>query len=165
MHLRSLTVVLALAFALPAAPSLAQNGDADLVQLEHFTLTMDNITRFFETVNDLGSAAKADPTLKDKLSTDADKHENFTQIEARLSSQPAIASAIKAHGFTPHTFVLTEFAMIQASMAAAMKPAGENSAAYAAKVHVNPANLDFINQHKDEFAALQKKYKSLESSD
>ena len=55
--------------------------------------------------------------------------------------------------------------MIQAAMASAMKPAGESSASYAAKVHVNPANLDFIDQHRADLKALQKKYASSESSE
>ena len=158
---------LALAFALSLAvgPAPAQSGTSDLAQLEHYTLSMDLLTRYFESLKDLAPVAKADPSLQDSLATDADKHESLAQIETRISSHPALTSVITRHGFTVHTFVLTQVTMIQAAMAAAFKPAGENSAGYAAKVHVNPANLDFIEQHKADLEALQKKYAGSESSE
>jgi hypothetical protein len=134
-----------------------QAPDKDLLEMQHYTLTMPNVTRFWETFGSLAKVAKDHPELKDALETDADKHEDLAAIEKRVSSVPVVKSAITDHGLTVHEFVLLQFTLFQAAMARALAPPGPERAEKAREANVNPANLDFIEKHKAEIEALQAK--------
>jgi hypothetical protein len=53
----------------------------------------------------------------------------------------------------------------QATFAEAAKKAGADPAKLASDAHVNPANLTFVEQHKAELDAMQKKFSGAGSGD
>ena len=126
--------------------------------MEQYTLSMDNLTRWMDVMVTLQPVAKSHPEALNALEIDADKEESLDQLAKKISAEPALVDAMAKHGFTPRQFVLEEMVLFQASMAAAMMPAGANEAELAHKAHVNPANVAFVRQHKDEIEAMQKKY-------
>ena len=140
--------------------SKARAEDKDMVELEHYTLTMDKAHRYQHFLADLGSYMKANPSahesIREAIETDADKHEDEAAVERRLSANPAVAGILSKNALTAHEFVVFQSALLQAGMASAMKPANEPEGQYAAKVHMNPANLVFVREHKAELDALGK---------
>lgn len=151
-----------LLLSLALSPLLAQSRaatDPDLLELQRYTLTMDKVTRFYESMKDLADLSAAHPELKNKLETDADKHEDLGAIEHRIAAEPLIVSTIAKHGFTPREFVVCEMAYIQTAFASAMlKQPGVDRAKMIADAHINPANIAFVEQHQADLQALQQRY-------
>lgn len=155
-----LQVLLALTLAVcgfSTAGLSAQSTDKDMLQMQHYALTMPNVTHFWQTVGALGKVAKDHPELKDVLATDADKHEDLAAIEKRTASNALVKAAITEQGLTVHDFVMTELTLLQAALGSAMIPPGPDRAKKALEANINPANLDFVDKHKAELEALQAK--------
>jgi DNA repair ATPase RecN len=152
----------ALALCLTLAPlgSYAQSSpsDKDLAELEHYTLTMEKVTRFAQTYGDLAKLSKEHPELKNSLQSDSENHQKIADIEQSISAAPLIVETLKSHDFTPHEFVVLEFTLFLSAIAEGAKQQGADPAKLASEAHVNPANLAFIEQHKAELDELQKKY-------
>lgn len=83
----------------------------------------------------------------------------------RLSSNPEVVAVLKSHGFTPREFALCQMVVFQSAFAEAAKQAGADPAKLASDAHVNPANLTFVEQHKAELDAMQKKFSEVGSGD
>lgn len=139
------------------ALAFGQAPDKDSLEIQHYTLTMSAVTKFWETFGSLAKVAKNHPELKDVLETDAEKHEDLAAIEKRISSVPVVKSAITEHGLTVHEFVLIQITLFQAAMASAIAPPGPDRAKKALEANINPANLDFVDKHKAELESLQAK--------
>lgn len=155
---RYLSIVLTILCALlTSLNTFGQAPDKDSLELQRYTLTMPNVTRFWEIFGSLSKVAKDHPELKDALETDADKHDDLAAIEGRISSFPIVKSAITDHGLTVHQFVLIQFTLFQAALVSAMVPPGPERTKKALEANVNPANLDFVDKHKAEIEALQAK--------
>ena len=144
-------------------PSLLR-AQQDLNELERCTLTMDKVNRLAEVFSDLGEVAKAHPELKQSFASDDDSHGSVSDLDRRLSAVPQLKAAIVRHGFSTHEFVVVEFTFMQSAMASALSKPGPDRAKRAAEAHVNPANLDFIDQHHTELEAIQKKMAAASSS-
>src|SRR5277367_6731933 len=163
VHLPKIARCFALACSLTLATfSLhAQTGakapDKDLLELEHYTLTMDKVTRCMETLFDLNKLAKANPQLAKSLDPGG-KNESITEITQRLSSYPQVPALIQSHGVSVREFVVLQLTVFQSAFAAAAKKMGADPAKLASEAHVNPVNITFMEQHEAEFAELQKKY-------
>ena len=153
----SFALTIALCVVLTFAKASAQNADKDSLEIQHYTLTMPAVTKFWETFGSLAKVTKDRPELKDALETDTEKHEDLASIEKRISSVPVVQSAITDHGLTVHEFVLIQITLFQAVMASAIAPPGPDRAKKAAEANINPANLDFVDKHKAELEALQAK--------
>lgn len=161
MKLRRLfNAVLALALvSSPFVSTQAHAGatDPDLLEIQHYTLSMDKVNRFYDSMKDLSELSKTHPELKGKLESDGD-HENLSAIERRISSQPIVVSTLARHGYSPREFAVFTMAYFQAAFAEAMmKEPGADRAKMMADGHINPANIAFIEQHQTELDALQKK--------
>ena len=145
------------------ANASGQAPDKDMVEIQHYTLTMPKVTQFWETFGSLAKVAKDHPELKDALETDAEKHEDLAAVEKRTESVPVVKAAILEHGLTVHEFVLIQIALLQAAMGSAIAPPGPDREKKAREANINPANLDFIDKHKAELEALQTKNVKAES--
>lgn len=141
--------------ALVAPHPAAYAQDKDMAALEHYTLTMDKITRFTQVAKDLGAFAKAHPEAKKSMENDADQHESLDAMTNRISSMPEVVAIMNKDGLPPREFVLVEMTYMQAAMAFSMKPANEPDAKYCAEVHMNPANLTFMRDHQAELKSIQ----------
>lgn len=156
---QALSIALAIAtVCLVADVSLfGQTPDKDLLELQHYTLTMPKVTAFWETFGSLAKVAKDHPELKDALETDAEKHEDLAAVEKRTASVPVVKAAILEHGLTVHEFVVIQVTLLQAAMGSALAPPGPDREKKAREANINPANLDFIDKHEVEIEALQTK--------
>ena len=140
------------------AQAAAKAPDKDLIELEHYTLTWDKVTRCFETLADLNKLAKANPQMAKALDTGEQKDESITTITQRLSSYPQVPAVIQTHGLSVREFVVLQLSVFQSAFAVAAKKMGADPAKLASQAHVNPANIAFMEQHQAEFEELQKKY-------
>lgn len=133
-------------------------NDPDLIELEHYTLTMDKVTRCFEALADLNKLAKANPQMASAMDQAEQKNESVSDIVRRLSTYPQVTALVQSHGFAVREFVVAQLTVFQSAFAAAAKKMGADPAKLATDAHVNPANIAFMEQHEAEFAELQKKY-------
>jgi hypothetical protein len=149
-----IALVLALALCLPALH--AQGAEAkDLDELAHYTLTMDKVTRVQQTFPEVNALVKANPNLATALGTNSNQPHTIADVEHRIAAVPQLVAVFTKHGLTPHEFIVVELTLVQSAFAFAAKQSG---AKLATDNHVNPANITFIEQHKAELEALQKKY-------
>ena len=131
---------------------------ADLVELKSFTLTMELVTRLYRASSAIDRAAATDPALKstnDKLNSVGDQ--TFADMTALVQSSPRMIAIVKAHGFTPHGYCVAMFALYQTALISASLPPGTPRGEILAVPGLNPANYDFLRQHRAEIEALQKK--------
>jgi hypothetical protein len=152
--------LLTIALLLMPAASLAQKtkADADLVEMQSYILTTDKIDRFGDAMLGIGEMAQKNPAAASSLEADADKNEDLDAMGRRFSTNPEVVTVLKSHGFTPREFALCQMVIFQAAFAEAAKQAGADPAKLASDAHVNPANLTFVEQHKAELDAMQKKF-------
>ena len=144
------------AFSLHAQAG-AKPADKDLIELQQYTLTMDKVTRCFQTLADFKKLQKANPQLATSIDSSG-KNESITEITKRLSAFPQVPPIVQSHGFEVREFVVLELTVFQSAFAVAAKKMGADPAKLASEAHVNPANITFMEQHEVEFAELQKKY-------
>ena len=156
---RHLPVAVLLPFLL-LVPGWAQKTDKDLLEVQHYTLTMDKVTRASQVTSDAAAAEKADPSLTNSLEAkDADDtdHASLDQMADRLASSPTLVAILKKNGFTPREYIVMTMALVQSSMAVYAKPKDETVEQYAAKIHANPENIVFVQQHAAELQQMHKK--------
>ena len=157
-RLSAAPLLLALAIS-PLAARAHAATDPDLIEIQHYTLTMDKVNRFYDSMKELSDLSSDHQGLKDKLETDSDHDKDIAAMERRISSEPLIVSTISKHGYTPHEFVVFEMTFIQTVFdEAMMKQPGADRAKMKDDGHVNPANIAFVEQHQAELQALQQKY-------
>lgn len=150
----------ALVLLLVPASGAQTKPDADMVEMQHYVLTVDKVNRWGGVVQDLGELARKNPQLAATMESESDKgssEDDLNAMERRYSRHPEVVSVLKSRGFTPHEFVLFQMVLLQAGFAEAAKEAGADPAKLISDGHVNPANLTFVEQHKAELEALKAK--------
>jgi hypothetical protein len=148
----------ALVLLLVPAAHAQTKPDADMVEMQHYLLTVDKVQRVGEVFQDLGQLAQKNPQLASTMESESDKDnsdDDLNAMERRFSGHPEVVNVLKSHGFTPHEFVLFQMVLLQAGFAEAAKQAGADPAKLVSDGHVNPANLTFVEQHKAELEALK----------
>jgi hypothetical protein len=162
-----LLLVLTTVLLLMPAGSLAQKAkpDADMVEMQSYILTTDKIDRLGDAILGIAQLAQKNPEAASSIEADADKNEDLDAMGRRLSANPEVVAILKSHGFTPREFALCQMVTFQATFAEAAKKAGADPAKLASDAHVNPANLTFVEQHKAELDAMQKKFSGAGSGD
>jgi hypothetical protein len=159
--------LLTIALLLMPAGSVAQKAkaDADMVEMQNYILTTDKVDRLGDALVGIAQLAQKNPEAASSVEADADKNEDLDAMGRRLSANPEVVAVLKSHGFTPREFALCQMVTFQATFAEAAKKAGADPAKLASDAHVNPANLTFVEQHKAELDAMQKKFSEAGSSD
>src|SRR5690242_18078224 len=85
--------------------------DADMIEMQHYMLTVDKVNRLGDVLHDLGQLAQKNPQLASTLESEADKdsgHEDLDAMARKFSDHPEVTSVLKSHGFTPREFVLCQ---------------------------------------------------------
>jgi hypothetical protein len=157
---------LLISFAAIPTAAIAQESPAHAVQVKKdeaeiraYNLTMDTIERSFATTADMQKAAKADPSLENAAAATHDGQQaSLDELTTALSSSPKIVAILAAHKFTPRSFGLAEFAIVQTSLAVAVLQSPDADKAATARGLANPANIKLMQDHMAEIEALQKKY-------
>ncbi|HEX6773904.1 MAG TPA: hypothetical protein VF126_17845 [Acidobacteriaceae bacterium] len=148
------------ALLLVPAAGAQTKPDADIIEMQHYVLTVDKVTRLGDVLQDMAQLAQKNPQLASTMESDSDKEngqEDLDGMARRFSAHPEVVSVLKSHGFTPHEFALCQMVVFQAAFAEAAKQAGADPAKLASDAHVNPANLTFVEQHKAELDAMKAK--------
>lgn len=153
--LRCLSVCAPVLCALLLCPSRAAAASSDVVELESYRLTMDKVNNLARALSDIGTYTRAHPDVRAKLETEGDGGESLDAVTARMASIPEIVAILAQDQLQPREFLLTELTFVQSVVAVANKPIDQGDTEYAAKLHLNPANLSFMRDHKTELQALQ----------
>lgn len=153
------SILLGFALTTLAHPAAAQ-ADKDMSEIQHCTLTMSNVAQFMKVTSEFKREEKDNPSAEKETPDDqkSDDGDNIASATKRIESVPQAVQILQNNGLKPHEYIVLMVTIMQAAMASSMKPANESDADYAAKTHINPANLAFFRDHKDELDALKSKY-------
>jgi hypothetical protein len=179
MHFRRMALIAAL-FATTLAPVSAQvavpapepemtaaqraQHEKDNLETGAYILTMDKITHAYAMAHELALLAKSNPTVKahlDKMARSEGTIDEMTAIRAGWSDIVAIQAK---HGFTPRESVVFEIAYFDGTLATSAIGNGADRAELISETHINPDNIDFLNQHEAEIKTLDAKFPTEGSS-
>ena len=135
-------------------PCLAQSTAKEAQDLAAYVLTMDHVTRQYETLMDLAREEQQDAALKrdlqgwSKLTLDR-------QIQL-YETNPKTAAITKAHGITPRDQVMTQTALIALMIALPSIEQGKSpNASNKLQFDASPADhVKFYREHQAEIAKL-----------
>lgn len=143
-----------------AQPSYsAVGGDADRAEIQDYELTMDDIRMWSEATAELQRVVEANPqlaaSLEEEESGSQDLDDSIDAMAARYESEPAVRDAIEDAGISAREYAVIFWAMMQAGMAQFSIEQGADPAEVAREMQVNPANIEFVQEHEAEIAALR----------
>jgi hypothetical protein len=121
-----------------------------------YRLSMADMRRYGATMQAIGLAIKADPTLEDRFTSSGD--ESVEQIATRLAGVAQFRPAFAKSGMTPRQFALTQFTFLGAGMALGAPTGGQTPEQLAAQMGIDPANVAFMRTNQ---AAIQAMFKEL----
>ena len=151
--MRRIVLAVTLAFGTIAAAEPA---------LDNYTLTMSNIRKMVQAYEAIDVAAKADPSLAERLSETGEDATGIDALVARHEAEPAIAKAFASAGISPRDGILTIAALATAAGAVYVQEqtqkAPEGSAAAL-------ANVTFYKDNRPEIEALMGRLRKLASLD
>lgn len=145
--------VLILSTAICALPTQASpKDDADLRELSRYELTMTDVRKFAAANANLAKH----PKVEDGDDGDEDRSsESLDEMAARIARIPEARKAIEAAGLTVRQYAVVTMALFQASFAQYAVEQGADPAKVARDAGVNPANLRFVKEHKQELEMLK----------
>lgn len=114
-------------------------------------LTMSNVTRLFNAMQQLGLLTIAHPEMGDSISMDGDATE--AQAVAQISRRPLVVAALRKAGLTPTEYVNVSMAYLGASMAYGFEKSMKGYKVPAEEV----TNVAFMRAHEAEITAMQKR--------
>ena len=138
----------------PAA-AVRASGDAtgDQQELGDYVLNMEDVRKWARVM-------QSGKKLKEEESQDASGQpddDSVDAMEARINANPEVRAEIERAGLDAREFVLITYAVTQAAFAQYAVEHGANPDSVAARAGINPANLAFVRDHKQELEALQPK--------
>ena len=123
--------------------------------LANYRLTSANLEKFVAATNALKALEDEDIDIEDRLEMDDPEDIDLNEIAAAFDSEPRIKSAINGAGMTSREYVTFLFSMMQAMFASMMvQMSGDQALAGFPAGSALKANIEFFNQHKDAFEAL-----------
>lgn len=154
----SRAVALSLLMALLAmfAPDVhSAPNDADLRELSRYELTMSDFRKYAAATETLAKHAKTQDEYVDEEMGDAVADaESLDDMAARLGRVPGARQAIESSGLTVRQYMVISMAIMQAAFAQFAVDQGADPAKVAKDAGVNPANLEFVKEHKAEIEKL-----------
>ena len=124
--------------------------DADV---KNYRLTMDKVNRFYDAFRE-GTIAAGNRAQSDTMSD----VESIDQIVKEIEREPKLGAAIRRAGLSPREFVVAQFALMTAGMAAEvlkMQPTA-NVDSLARELEIPAANIRFVREHRAEIEAKGK---------
>ncbi|HKE28743.1 MAG TPA: hypothetical protein VKB88_40615 [Bryobacteraceae bacterium] len=149
------TVSTLLAALLLAAGAYAQgkksSDDADQKELFNYVLSMDKVQKFSGVTKALQPLAKQHPEIQN----DPNDAKSIDELVRKFQRYPDAVAVLSKNGFTPREYIVAMMTTVQATMAVGMKKSGMYKE-YPPEMlkTVSKANLDFVDQHWDEFQKL-----------
>jgi hypothetical protein len=113
--------------------------------IHDYVLTMPKIQKYSETVKKLNDAGKTDPVMVAEMKKISDFDGYNVQKAAMIDKSPHLSAFLKANGLTGRDFVMTPMVGLTAALAVAAQDLKADPPAF-----VNPANIQFVREHKAE---------------
>lgn len=154
----SRAVALSLLMALLAvfAPDVhSAPNDADLRELSRYELTMSDFRKYAAATASLAKHVKTqDEYADEELVDDVADAESLDDMAARIGRTPETRKAIESSGLTVRQYMVISMALLQATFAQYAVDQGADPAKVAKDAGVNPANLEFVKEHRAEIEKL-----------
>lgn len=136
----------------PAA-AVRASGDptGDQQELGDYVLNMEDVRKWAQVM-------QSGKKLKEEENQDASggpDDDSVDAMEARINADPEVRAEIEKAGLDARDFVLITFTLTQAAFAQYAVEQGASADSVAAQTGINPANLAFVRDHKQELEALQ----------
>lgn len=125
----------------------SHDSDAELAEITSYRLRMDEVERWYQAQRNVYEAMRKNPALTKQLENEADDP-SLDELEARFEAVPEVRRAIESAGLEVRDFTVIIFTLAQAGVANAAVEAGASRDSVLARTGVDPANLDFVREHK-----------------
>jgi hypothetical protein len=145
------TAIIALVSASLSAQLFAQAGkkddgsNPDEPAIHDYLLTMPKIQKYSDVVKKLNDTGKSDPVMAAEMKKISDSDVYNVQKAAMIDKSPHLAAFLKANGLTGRDFILTPMVALTAALATAAQDMKAQAPDF-----VNPANIQFVRDHKAE---------------
>ena len=149
------TISTLLAALLLAAGAYAQGrksfDDADQKELFNYVLSMDKVRKLSAATKALEPLAKQHPEIQ----KDTDDAKSIDALVGKFQKYPDAVAVLAKNGLTPREYIVGLMTTMQAGMAVGFKKSGAIKE-YPPEMlkTVSKTNLDFVEQHWDEFQKL-----------
>ena len=134
--------------------------DAEVAEITGYRLRMDEVERWYQAQRNVYEAMRKNPALAEQLESDGDDP-SLDELEARFGAVPEVRRAIEAAGLEVRDFVVIVFTLAQAGVANAAVEMGASRDSVLARTGVEPANLDFVREHKAELERMRAEVEAL----
>jgi hypothetical protein len=111
---------------------------------------MDKVDRYTAAAKSLRASATRDPALAGEMKRIEDARVNGVGKAALIDKSPRTAAILKSQGLSAREFVLIPMTALTAALAAAAQDAKAGPPAF-----VNPANIQFVRDHRAELKKLE----------
>jgi hypothetical protein len=128
-------------------PDKGPNPDEPAIH--DYVLTMNKIKKYADVAKRLEAAAKSDPAIAAEMKKIEDADVYNVDKAAMMEKSPRVAAALKSNDITARDFVLTPMTAFTAAIGIAAEDAKKQPPAY-----VNPTNIKFVRDHKEELEKL-----------
>ncbi len=147
-------LLLASTCAFISATAYAQKSGTDTrdeAAIHDYVLTMSRVQAYAAAYQDYETNGSKDTSIADecKGKLDDDKMALVDKVKLVESSCPRLNAWIKQHGLTAQEFMFIPMTLITAGFAQVAVDAGGKPPAF-----INPANLQFVKEHKAELEKL-----------
>jgi hypothetical protein len=136
-------------FALAQANPSKDAPNPDEPIIHDYILTMDKVHKYADVSKRGAAAAKSDPALAAEMKKVGDMDGYNVQKAHMMEKSAKIAAFLKSNGMTARDFVFIPMTAFTAAMAIAAEDAKKQPPAF-----INPANIKFVRDHKDELEKL-----------
>jgi hypothetical protein len=142
--------ILALIIAAPSTLLFAQadkktTPDPDEPVIHDFILTMAKVEKFSEVAKKMNETGNSDPVTVAEMKKISESDTFNVNKAAMLEKSPHLAAFLKANGTTPKEFIFTPMTVVTAALATAAQDMKARAPEF-----VNPANIQFVRDHKAE---------------
>jgi hypothetical protein len=121
----------------------------DQPAIHDYLLTMDKIKKYADVAKRLEAAAESDPAMAADMKKIEDADVYNVDKAAMMEKSPHLAAALKSNDIAARDFVLTPMTAFTAAIGIAAEDAKKQPPAY-----VNPSNIKFVRDHKEELEKL-----------
>jgi hypothetical protein len=126
-----------------------EGPNPDEPAIHDYVLTMDKIKKYADVAKRLEAAAKSDPAIAAEMKKIEDADVYNVDKAAMIEKSPRVAAALHSYDIAARDFVLTPMTAFTAAIGIAAEDAKKPPPAY-----VNPTNIKFVRDHKEELEKL-----------
>lgn len=136
------------------APRMGESNEGDIEEVSDYRLSMDAVQKMHRAQLNIYSAMQQNPELAQMASMNAEEF-SLDAMEQRFGGVPEIRNAVEQAGLSVREYGVIMLALFQASFAQASLDMGAQRDTVLAATHMNPANLDFVVEHREELQRMQ----------